>query len=572
MGGLLRKRLKKGVIPRFNLPNNVSDDELNNIIKSEVHLPETNVLTQIDESITVKTEPILPEVDIHSTIEENVVVKSELDLPEFNIRSPNKDNFIIKKEPDLPETNTTCQIEENIVVKVEPVSLETNRVEKNIIIKTAPNTEEKKGLRYPYNLDSQVQGKKLRQLLTPNNTNNSSTGSQNSTCSASSADLNSSSDTNNDDVETILVSRGTQMKQVLKSNFGVQAKPRFRSKATMCKVSKRDIGTNSPQFEPKRKKPKILISDEEWLSETSDSETEEVRIEILKDGIFETRTKAFIEHNPLLFLGVPKNSMKVVYDMQKALNIPIKHIYCVLKKIRMNLPNEALSYDFGLSYSQITQIFKKDVPLIADFLKGHIFWPDEDVISENLPMHFKNRLKKVQSILEIFEIKFESSTYMRGLRPPSYESTDTAKFLISSTPNGFINFVSTRYTKRYSDASIVETSGFLDVLPEEIAVLALADRGFKYVDTMLRSRNCSLIRLPSISLRKNMKLETKSSRWLASVRIHVKRIMNQLRDFKILENSINLGKRSESLLDDIIVIAAALNNLQLLVSDTVYID
>lgn len=627
MGG--NKILKKGVLPRFNLPKSnrqKSPPEGRYIMKMELDIPEANILNQMDGTIVIKSEPDEPNVEtllsqnMMSEIDGSVVIKMESDSPGSDpilseaILGQMDGNVVIKAESELSEANILSQMDESIVIKTEPDLPESqfnlseasaNQMDDCIFIKMEPDSPEAQELQLSeINMLCQVATSPIReeifqpyspnqQTLRINQWNKSSGPSYHNSNQQSRSLLNKSKglkfpyiidqDTKgtnptehpteedllhgiNHDFKHMFTSSSDETGTSLRhSCIQTNLRPKVRSKGITCKPGTKDAATSTVRREVKT--PKVSITDEDWLLEASDSEDEEVRIEILKNRMFETRTKAFIEMDPLLFLGVPKNTMHVITNMEKRLNIPILHIYCVLKKIRLNLSNEVLSYDFGLSSGHISQIFKKTVPLIAKYLRKYILWPEGNLISANLPVQFRNRLKKVQSILNIFEIKMERSTFIQGLRLPSYESTETAKFLVSSTPNGFITFVSTRYCKGNSDVTIVKNSGFLDILPDDVAILSLADRGFKYVDNVLKEKNCRLIRLPSISMRRNWKAETKIARWLASVRIHVKRLMNQLRDFKILENSVNFGNRSEALLDDIVIIAAALINIQLTVRE-----
>ncbi|XP_033228718.1 uncharacterized protein LOC117180364 isoform X2 [Belonocnema kinseyi] len=613
------KRLKKGVLPRFNLPksNKQNSAERLDIIKMELDIPEANILNQMDGTVVIKSEPDGPNVE--TLLSQNMMTEINRNVIKTESDSQGSDpilsqamlgqmdgSVVIKAESELSESNILNQMDQTVVIKTEPDLLESefhlseasaNQMDHCIFIKMEPDSPEEQELRIPeINMLCQVATSPGRgeifQPYSPNKKNvginqrNKSSGAiYRQTLPNKSQGLKfpyildeDNRGTNPSEPptdEALLHGINHDFKHMFTSSSGetetsfkntciqTNLRPKVRSKGLTCKPSTRDVATSPIRRELKR--TKVLITEEDWLSEASHSEDEEVRIEILKNRMFETRTKAFIENDPLLFLGLPKSAMHLIASMEKRLNIPILHIYCVLKKIRLNLSNEVLSYDFGLSYSHISHIFKKTVPLIARYLKKYILWPEENLISANLPVQFRNRLKKVQSILHIFEVKMERSNLIQGLRLPSYESTETARFLVSSTPNGFITFVSTRYCKGNADVTIVKNSGFLDILPEDVAILSLADRGFKYVDNVLKEKNCRLIRVPSISMRRNWKAETKIYRWLASVRIHVKRLMNQLRDFKILENSVNFGNRSESLLDDIVIIAAALINIQLTV-------
>jgi len=91
----------------------------------------------------------------------------------------------------------------------------------------------------------------------------------------------------------------------------------------------------------------------------------------------------------------------------------------------------------------------------------------------------------------------------------------------------------------------------------------MADRGFKGIQTLLLDKNCELIRPPSVStnakLSKEEALETKR---IASLRIHIEKVIRRLRKFSMLQPCANLSSNYIKHLDSMVIIAAALSNLQ----------
>ncbi|KAJ8952444.1 hypothetical protein NQ314_007555 [Rhamnusium bicolor] len=67
-----------------------------------------------------------------------------------------------------------------------------------------------------------------------------------------------------------------------------------------------------------------------------------------------------------------------------------------------------------------------------------------------------------------------------------YKKCNTLKFLISSTPDGMITFISGAFGGRASDKEIISQSNFFNELPNACAVMA--DRGFKEIDFMLAKK------------------------------------------------------------------------------------
>ncbi|XP_060882127.1 uncharacterized protein LOC132953807 [Metopolophium dirhodum] len=134
------------------------------------------------------------------------------------------------------------------------------------------------------------------------------------------------------------------------------------------------------------------------------------------------------------------------------------------------------------------------------------------------------RYSDVQSIIDCLEIEIPkpSNPIEQSLTWSDYKKCNTLKYLISSTPDGFINFISEGYGGRSSDALLVEKSGYLECLPENCTVMA--DRGFKSIDFMLEKRVCKLVRPPSVfSNKKSTKEEVLETKRIASLRIHIER-------------------------------------------------
>lgn len=89
-----------------------------------------------------------------------------------------------------------------------------------------------------------------------------------------------------------------------------------------------------------------------------------------------------------------------------------------------------------------------------------------------MPIPFRYRYSKVVSIIDCFEIKIQkpSNPLTQSLTWSEYKKCNTFKFLISCTPNEFINFVSGAYGGRISDKDIVKESGYVDHLPENVTM------------------------------------------------------------------------------------------------------
>ena len=274
-------------------------------------------------------------------------------------------------------------------------------------------------------------------------------------------------------------------------------------------------------------------------------------------------TEKFIEDDPLLFIGVYKESLYIIDLLHKESLLSKKDIYLMLKKTKSNMSFSVLAYEFSLSESQVSRIFKKSVHIIANYFKHLIFWPSKKDILLNLPVQFRLRYFNVESIIVCFEIEIEkpSNVLQQSLTWSSYKKCNTAKYLISITPDGLINYISEGVCERTSDIALIENCGYLNIIPPNISVLA--DRGFKQLDVLLRNRQCKLIIPPSVMKDvQSSKKEVKETKQIASTRIHVERVINRIRNFQLLNIHTRVDNNLIDSLDSAIVIAAALVNMQ----------
>lgn len=233
-------------------------------------------------------------------------------------------------------------------------------------------------------------------------------------------------------------------------------------------------------------------------------------------------------------------------------------------KIKLDDTFERLGEQFGISTNHASRIFNSTVPKLAYYFKEFIYFPTKESILKTLPIPFRVHFSHVQSIIECFEIQIEkpSNSVHQSLTWSKYKKCNTLKYLISATPDGFINFISNGYGGRTSDTLLFEECGILNQLPEKCGVMA--DRGFKSIQTILNKKQCELIRPPSVSNKeKPTKDEVLLTKQIASLRIHIERIIRRLREFQILTPHSCLKKYIMPQIDSIVIIVCALINIQM---------
>lgn len=270
-----------------------------------------------------------------------------------------------------------------------------------------------------------------------------------------------------------------------------------------------------------------------------------------------------IKKNPRSYVGIPLSCYYLVNFIQEETNIPLQHILLCLKKIRINNSSQELADDFGIDRTYPSKIFFKNVPIIASVMRPFIVSLDNKLISNRLPMAFRHKYRNVTCIIDCLEIEIQkpSKALNQALSWSDYKKANTIKYLVSCTPNGLVNYISSGYGGRITDTCIVETSDFSKYLQPNMWIMA--DRGFKHVEVYLRKMGVLLVRPPSVaSGAKLTKTEAKETKEIASLRIHVERVIRRLREFKMLKPHACLNLSLVKILDDVITIACGLINLQ----------
>ncbi|KAJ8046215.1 hypothetical protein HOLleu_04826 [Holothuria leucospilota] len=121
-----------------------------------------------------------------------------------------------------------------------------------------------------------------------------------------------------------------------------------------------------------------------------------------------------------------------------------------------------------------------------------------------------------------------------------------------------ISFISKARGGRASDNVITLQSGFLNLI--DPGDLILADRGFLLREELLIRQATLEIPPASKGSEQMTKKEAKDTKKVANARIHVERAIGKLKTFAILKETLPISL--VPLIDDIILVCAALTNLQ----------
>ena len=136
------------------------------------------------------------------------------------------------------------------------------------------------------------------------------------------------------------------------------------------------------------------------------------------------------------------------------------------------------------------------------------------------------------------------------------KSHNTAKGLIGIAPSGFVTFVSHLYGRRISDKVITQECGLIDLLEPGNDVMA--DRGFD-IQHLLAPKKVTLNIPPFMRGKAQLSLgEEMETRRIASVRIHVERAIERIKNYRVLQGVIPIVLHAQ--LDQIWFICCVLTN------------
>ncbi len=121
----------------------------------------------------------------------------------------------------------------------------------------------------------------------------------------------------------------------------------------------------------------------------------------------------------------------------------------------------------------------------------------------------------------------------------AYKHHNTVKYLLGITPQGTVSYIWEGWGGRASDKHITEHCSLLQNLVPGDTILA--DRGFDIGDSV--GSYCSSLKIPAFTKGKTQlsSIEVEQSRNIANVRIHVERVIGNIRQkYSILSASNQL--------------------------------
>ncbi|XP_040064335.1 uncharacterized protein LOC120838460, partial [Ixodes scapularis] len=233
-----------------------------------------------------------------------------------------------------------------------------------------------------------------------------------------------------------------------------------------------------------------------------------------------------------------------------------------LTKMKLGISFSAVGTLFGVHETTACRTFYAVLCTLAEVTKGWISKPPVSNIKLAQPLCFQENYPECTLIVDCTEIKTETPPNIRQQHVlySSYKGCYTLKFLVGIIPNGMVVFRSKPYGGRCSDTYITLNSGFLNVLESDDMVLA--DKGFPGIRASLADRGVILV-MPPFSAGSNVPFTTEEMEEtyaVASVRIHVERMIQRIKLYDILNHRVPISLIPA--MGDIFHMCCVLANLQ----------
>ena len=219
---------------------------------------------------------------------------------------------------------------------------------------------------------------------------------------------------------------------------------------------------------------------------------------------------------------------------------PVDEFFLVLCKLRQGFAETHLAHLFNISQPAVSRIFITWINFMYLKFSQINIWPCRASVNSTMPEDFKE-YGSTRVIIDCTEVRCEmpSSLHLNGELFSSYKHHTTLKGLIGITPGGAISFISQLYTGSISDREIVIRSGFLE-LPFDESDSVMADKGFTLEDLLPLGVYLNIA--PFLGKSAQMPAEqVVLTQKIASLRIHVERAINKIKNFHIWDGVLPLN-------------------------------
>ena len=237
---------------------------------------------------------------------------------------------------------------------------------------------------------------------------------------------------------------------------------------------------------------------------------------------------------------------------------PIDEFFMVLVRLRLGLLEQDVAYRFGISQPTVSRIFATWINFLYLQFQQIPLWPPKELIDAYMPNSFKQQYPSTRVIIDATEVFIQQPSLpeLQQRTFSSYKNHNTYKGLVGISPSGAVTFVSNLYPGSISDKELTHQSGLLNLLQPGDSIMA--DRGFDIMEDLAPLG--VKLNIPPF-LRGKAQLDTGElveTRRIASLRIHVERCMERIKNFHIFDGVMPLSMMDIS--NQIFFVCAVLTN------------
>lgn len=220
---------------------------------------------------------------------------------------------------------------------------------------------------------------------------------------------------------------------------------------------------------------------------------------------------------------------------------PAQQMLLTLIRLKNNNAVFQLSHMFGVSEGTISEIFTTWVNMLYHVLKRLFHLPPKHkVMEKSAPCY--GAWKNLVIVIDCTEIFIESPSNLQANKEvySNYKQHDTAKFLVGTSPNMCVIFVSQAWGGRASDKTITLASqDLIDWLSP--GDMVMSDKGF-LVGQELAKRKVKLLMPPFKGSDRSQftNAEIEHSGNVSKARVHVERLIGRIKTFEILQGIMKI--------------------------------
>ena len=226
--------------------------------------------------------------------------------------------------------------------------------------------------------------------------------------------------------------------------------------------------------------------------------------------------------------------------LRSAVLNPDEQIGLFWMKLKTNESFRLSGLHFDVSDKSASKIFQRVLDAQFEVARKELWWHSREEVQAMMPESFKLLYPLTRVIIDASEIFIQTPSDVAAsvLCWSSYKNHHTLKFLVGIAPVGMITFISKTYGGRVTDTHLTTDCGILELL--EPNDLVMADKGFPHIEEDIVNRRGFLVMPPfKKGSHQFTAVENDACYKIASLRIHVERAIQRLKNFEILEKLEN---------------------------------